>query len=465
MKPKVLLINPSMRTIYKNTKVESSVPTYFPLNLLTIASPLLEKGYGVELLDLNFANDINSAIKNKIDAFKPEYVGITFTTPLFAQSKSIVNFIKELREDIRIIAGGVHVTSDYRNVMLSSKIDICVIGEGDYKLLEIIESDNLKKVKNIVYRERDKIVETEREKNEKNIDSIPFPALEIININSYKIPYTMCKANPVFPLETSRGCIFGCVYCNKSIFGQAFRVKSVDRVISDLKKIQAWGFREVHIMDDGFSTDINRAKMICRRIVQENINLYINCFNGIRADRIDLELLHLMKAAGIYSISFGVESGSQRIVDRINKRLSLEKVKEAFKMCRKVGIQTMAMFMLGLPDETTEDIRKTIRFAKELDADIAKFDIMIPLPSTPIFNEWKEQGYITSTDWNDYSFHSKKRVYNHPNLSWDEITQNLNLAYRSYYLRPSYLFKRLKKSLKDRTITKDIKTFLSVKWN
>jgi anaerobic magnesium-protoporphyrin IX monomethyl ester cyclase len=461
---KVLLINPSMEELYKKAKVKSSVPNYFPLNLLTIATPLIKKNHNVQLLDLNFYTNLKESLIKSLDEFSPDYVGITFTTPLYSQSLEIVSIIKNHKKDVVIVAGGVHVTSDCIGTMKNSKIDIAVIGEGDFKLLEIIDSKNIDKIKGTAYRKGDKIIINERELYLKNLDIIPFPSTELIKIDDYYVPHTYCKQNPVFPLETSRGCVYGCVYCNKSVFGRTFRFKSVKRVVKDLKKIVDLGYKEVHIIDDGFTTDINRAKEICRSIIQENIKLHFNCPNGIRADAIDLELLKLMKKAGFYRVAFGVETGSQRILDNIIKNLTIEEVVNAFKLCRKTGIETTAFFMFGLPGEKEEDLKKTIKFAKQLKPDIAKFDIMIPLPSTPIFEEWKKKGYITSSNWDDYGFYNDVKIYEHPNLSWDILSKYLNSAYRSFYLSPDFIMRRFSKSLKNRTFLEDVKMFLSIKW-
>ncbi|MDD5472783.1 MAG: radical SAM protein [Candidatus Methanoperedens sp.] len=461
---KVLLINPSMEELYKKAKVKSSVPKYFPLNLLTIATPLMEKNHSVRLLDLNFYTNLKEYLIKSLDDFSPDYVGITFTTPLYSQSLEIVSIIKNYKNDIIIVAGGVHITSDCMDTMKKSRIDIAVIGEGDFKLLEIIDSNNMGKIKGIAYKKEDEIIINERGQYLKDLDIIPFPSTGLIKIEDYNVPHTYCKQNPVFPLETSRGCVYGCVYCNKSIFGRTFRFKSVKRVIDDLKKIVDLGYKEVHIIDDGFTTDMNRAKQICQLIIQENIKLSFNCPNGIRADNIDLELLKLMKQAGFYRVAFGVETGSQKILDNIIKNLKIEEIVNAFELCRTVGIETTAFFMFGLPGETEEDLKTTIKFAKKLKPDIAKFDIMIPLPSTPIFEEWKLKGYITSLNWDDYGFYHEKKIYEHPDLSWDILSKYLNLAYRSFYLSPDFMMRRFTKSLKNGTFLEDAKMFFSIKW-
>ncbi len=461
---KILLINPSMEELYSIAKVKSSVPKYIPLNLLTIAAPLIENGHKVIVLDLNLVKDLKESIRSALEKFRPDMVGITFTTPLYSQTMGIASFIKSYDRNVTVIAGGVHITSDYMAVLHESEVDIAVIGEGDFKLLDILGAKSLSSVKGIAYKNQGRIVVNEREPYIKDLDIMPFPALELVSIKDYEISHTYCRKNPVFPLETSRGCVYGCVYCNKSVFGRNFRVKSAGKVISELKRIKGLGFKEVHIIDDGFTTDMKRAKEICRLIIQEKIDLLFNCPNGIRADRIDLELLILMKKAGFYRVAFGVETGSQKILDAIGKDMKMESVVNAFRLCRKVGLETTAFFMFGLPEETETDMKRTIRFAKRLRPDIAKFDIMIPLPSTPIYEEWKRKGYIKSNNWDDYGFYKEEKIYDHPNLSWETLTKYLNYAYRSFYLSPGFLTRRFFVSLRNRTLLKDARLFFSTKW-
>lgn len=482
---RILLLNPSMEKIYKGSKVQKSVAGYFPLNLLIVAKPLIEKGHTVKIIDFLVKPYDEQKFVVFLDKFKPEYVGITFTTPLYGEALSILDAVKRHNPKIITVAGGAHISAQAKDALMNSKLDIAVIGEGDFTLLEIVESVKSRKgyssVPGIAYKNNVDIVDitgsnaneadmnkavvfTQKRKLIENLDIVPFPALELIDIYDYNIPHTISRENPVFPLETSRGCIFGCVFCNKSVFGRAFRMKSVERVMAEIRKIKNLGFKEVHIMDDGFTSDREHAKQVCLQLIDEKINLKFNCLSGIRADMIDIPLLKLMKKAGFYRVSIGVETGSQRVLDQIGKKMKLSRIEDAVKMIKKTGIEVLAYFMFGLPGETEEDMQKTIDFAKKLSPDVVKFDIMIPLPDTPIYREWDKKGIIVSHDWNDYHFHSKRMVYKHPNLSWEIIFKYLHKSYREFYLSPKFLFKRLLYSLKNGLFLEDLKVFLSTRW-
>lgn len=453
-----------MKHLYEKAQIKSSVPNNPPMGLLTIATPLLEEGHIVKLLDCNFITDniYHNALK-EIKRFNPDFIGISFTTPLFSQAAKLADLIKQYRRSIIIITGGPHTSALPSETLRNSKINIAVIGEGDFTLQEIVDGKKLDTIKGIAYKKNKKIHFTKPREYLKNLDVLPFPSFELIDVNNYYFPHTVCRKNPVAPLETSRGCIYGCVYCNKSIFGRTFRTKTPQRVLSDIKKIIELGFKEITIIDDGFTTDIERAKKICQLIITNDLKIEINCLNGIRANRIDKELLLLMKKAGFYRVSFGVESGSQKILDTIKKDITKEVLKKAFRLCKEVGIETVGYFMFGLPGEEEKDMEETIQFAKELSPDIAKFDIMIPLPKTPIFEEWKNS-QIKSFNWDDYSFYTNTKVYDHPNLEWSVIENYLKRSYREYYFSPKIIFKKFINGIKNKTLFQDVKLALKVNW-
>ena len=456
---KVMLINPNTTEVYQSSKVKYSVPQYPPLNLLIIAGALKEEGHMVKLVDLDLIEEnIFEMLEKAIQEFKPDIAGITFTSALYGQCMKTIEIVRKYAPNALIIAGGSHASSDPKSV-LEKDIDIAIMGEGDYAVNEIIKHE-LKDLKGIAYKnEKKEIIINPPRPFEKDLDKTPLPDYDLVDIYAYNMPYTLRRSFPVAPLETSRGCLFGCVYCTKSVQGRTFRVKSPQRVFQEIKALKERGYKEFHIVDDMFTTFPSRSKEVCNLLMDNNIDMKWMCSNGIRVNSVSEELLRMMKKAGCYSISFGVESGNDKILKRIDKAATTDEARNAIKLCKKVGIQTICFFMFGLPDETEENLRETLDFAKELNPDIAKFDIMIPLPSTVIYEEWKGK-YIESYNWDDYAFHKRKPIYNHPNISWDTLNKYYHKAYREFYLRPSYIFNRVVKSTLQGTIFKDIGLFV-----
>lgn len=468
MEQKALLINPSMVAIYEGTMLKNSVPHYPPLNLLVVAGALKQKNIKVELLDLDLApqEQLYETLKKKLNTFKPSVVGVTFTTALYGHCTKIAETIKEFDNTIITVAGGSHASSKPEELVEKTKYDLAIIGEGEFTLAEAMTTPKEKwhTIKGLAYKNSEgKTIKTEKRPYIQNLDETPRPMYELINIYDYNVPPSFRRKTPVAPIETSRGCAWGCTYCNKSVFGRNFRAKTPERTVAEIEQLISLGYKEIHINDDMFTTDKERVKQICRLIIEKNLKISWACPNGIRADRVDRELITLMKKAGCYRVSFGAESGNQQILDNIEKNQTTQQVEEAFKICKEVGMIAYGFFMFGLPGETEETMQQTIEFAKQCNPDIAKFGIMIPLPSTPIYEEWKNK-HIISENWDDYSFHTGKYVYNHPTLSHETINKYYKKAYREFYLRPSYIITRAIRSISTGQILDDIRLLISTSW-
>lgn len=462
---KILLVNLPFEKIYDKTSLKGVAPSTPPLSLACIAGSLLLDKHEVKIFDFNLYTDGKKEFINCLNSFRPDFAGITFVTPLIGTANEISKIIKNFNKDIVIIGGGPHCSSFPESSLKETLLDIAVIGEGDFTIRDIVSNKNLKKIKGIAYKNKDKIFINPRREPIKNLDDIPFPAHHLYDFKKYRVPSAIALRNPVAWLETSRGCVYGCIYCNKSCFGRTFRVKSPERVVEEFKRIKKLGFNEIHLTDDGFTTDIERAKKICDLLIEQKVNIYWSTITGIRVDRVDLELLKKMKAAGCYRVYFGIESGSQKILDRIKKGITLEQVRKAVAWARQANIEVAGYFMIGLPDETEETMQQTIDFAKSLDLDLAKINITIPLPATELFNELDAQKLIKTYDWEMFKFFSiPSTIYDHKNLSWETIQKYYNKFYRTIYLNPRFIFKRLKNALKNGTLLEDIKIALSINW-
>lgn len=465
---KVLLINPSMVSVYEGTVLKNSVPHYPPLNLLVVAGALKHHNIPVTLLDLDLVptQELYSRIKQTLREFAPTFVGVTFTTALFGHCVKIAETVKTFNKDIIVVAGGSHASSKPEDLLNKTPYDMAIVGEGEFTLADVVTKprDTWQTIPGVVYRNSEgAIVKTEKRPFIQNLDEVPFPLYELINIYDYNIPPSFRRKKPVAPIETSRGCVWGCTYCNKSVFGRNFRVKSPERTVQEFEQLQALGYKEIHINDDMFTTNKDRVKEICRKLIERNIKITWACPNGIRADRVDRELITLMKQAGCYRVSFGAESGSQEVLDAIEKNQTPQQVLEAFEICKEVGMIAYGFFMFGLPSDTEQTMQQTIEFAKKCDPDVAKFGIMIPLPSTPVYEAWKGK-YIVSENWDDYSFHKGNYVYNHPTLSHETINTYYKKAYREFYLRPTYILRRALRGIRTGQILNDLQLLFTTNW-
>ncbi len=444
------------KDIQHNTSIHPPV-----LSLATISAPVLNKGHKIKIFDLNIPAERDNLI-NALGDEKPDFVCITFTTVLFPEMLKIADLVTKHSPSSIIVGGGVHASSFPERTLKESPLDIVVIGEGDFILSEIIDGAPLEKIKGIAFKSNGKIIVNPRRDYIWDLDTLPMPAWELYDLSQYNIPKAISRKRKVGWLETSRGCPWGCTYCNKSVFGRNFRAKSAKRVIDEIKRMLDFGFEEIHIADDGFTTTLPRAEKICQKIIDENLKFPWATVNGIRADRVNLPLLKKMKQAGCYRVFYGIESGNDQILKRINKGEDLQTIRNAVAFTKQAGIEAYGFFMLGLPGDTEETMQETIKFAKSLKLDMAKVSITSPLPATPLYEEYKKKGMIKSDDWSQYNVYiSPRHLYNHETLSWDKIEKYYNLFYREFYFDPSYMLRKMKNSVKNGTLRSDMSLFLS----
>lgn len=465
---KIVLINPNYyKSIFGNSKVRSAISKGVPpLGLLCIAASLIRNKHTVKILNLNLDENPDAMIKVTLNSFKPEFVGITSTTPLIKEVYRIADLIKGISENITIIAGGPHPTALPREVLETSNIDCVVYGEGDVTISSIIENGVNEQTPNIFFKKEKNIFNSQKNGiRVEDLDGLPLPAYELLDISQYRQPLISSRKSPLGYIETSRGCFGQCIFCNKNIHGSKLRMKSPKRVVDEMQRMLTFGFKEIHIIDDLFTADMKRAQSICEEIIRRNLRFPWYPRGGIRVDRVNLELLKIMKRAGCYRIPFGIESGCQRIIDRVNKKITLNQAQEAVKLAKRAGLETECYFMLGLPTETEEDIEKTINFAIKLDPDYAKFAITIPLPGTKLFSDMQDNNQIKTTEWEKYNFsNDPSEIYTHDTLSWGAINKYYGISHKKFYFRLNYILRMIVKTLRNGTFLGHVKGFFKTRW-
>lgn len=440
----ILLIHPYAHP----SKSPSIVPS---LGLGYIASSLLARGHKVDIVDCLHKGIKPHDLLEIINNNKPDIIGITVFSLFFNEVRETIDLIKE-NFGIPVVVGGPHVTAVPELTLKESRADFAVIGEGEATIVELVNVLNIgttdfSKIKGIGYRDGGKIVITERRDIIKDLDAVPFPAWGPIKPEAYPpVSHgTFYKKFPIAPILTTRGCPFSCTFCaSNKTWGRLLRKRSPQNVVDEIELlVRNHGIKEFHFEDDNLTASKEHVIGICREIMDRGLNIAWSCPNGVRIDCLDRERLEMMKASGCYMVTVGFESGDQEILDRAQKDIDLSKVPETVKMIRDAGIEVAGFFILGLPGETKETALKTIKFAKSLPIDTAKFHNFIPLPGTQIFNEWyeKQEGGV---DWSKIKLFGEA-VYSTESLSSGDLTKLQRRAHREFYLRPRILIKNLMK--------------------
>jgi anaerobic magnesium-protoporphyrin IX monomethyl ester cyclase len=243
---------------------------------------------------------------------------------------------------------------------------------------------------------------------------------------------------------TSRGCPGMCIYCNKLIFGHNVRMRSAKNIIEEIKYLNnKYNYSEFHIVDDLFTQDRNRVLEFCRLLKANNLKIKWKLGNGVRVGSVDFELLKIMKDAGLYSLSFGIESGNQKILNNMKKGQTIEMCRNAVIWANKVGLTTVGFFMIGNLGEDESTIQDTINFAKSLPLDIAQFSILVPFPGTPIRAIIEKEGEILEKDWSKYDNIEGKALFEHNHLNKELMERMHKQAYNEFYMRPKFILSKI----------------------
>ncbi|MBU1131194.1 B12-binding domain-containing radical SAM protein [Patescibacteria group bacterium] len=437
---KVLLINPPW-VIGENKNLWKQIASCWPsLGLAYIAAVLEHEGHQVYYLDCSAEHytvgDLEKVLKNYTDL---DFIGITATTPLINNALAVADIAKKLFNKVKIVIGGVHASVLPEEVLVHPAVDFVVIDEGEKTMKELVSGKEPKDILGLWYKKDNQIVKNQLRPLIQNLDDIPPPAYHLLPMDKYYPAIGSYKRLPAMMLFATRGCPGRCTFCYRTFRGRV-RKRSAKNIIDEIKILQKnYGIKEVAFYDDTFTLFKDVIKDFCDIIIKEKIDISWSCFT--RVDYVDEELLGIIKKAGCHLILFGVESADEKILQNINKRISLDQVKQVVKLARKIGIETRASFMFGNQGETEETIKKTISFALELDPDEVQFNITTPYPGTELFQWAKERGYIKSFNWNDYSMSNV--VMELPEANQEKLQYYYNLAHRRFYFRPKIILRRL----------------------
>ncbi|MDO8545568.1 MAG: radical SAM protein [Opitutaceae bacterium] len=464
---RVLLINPSYKVTYASTMARFGVPFYPVLSLATIIPKVKASGHEVQVIDLCYEDFNVARLRDRIKAWRPDVVGLTGTTPLFSQIRTIVKLVREISPDIVTVGGGPHCSALPEQSLEEAGFDFVCFGEGDFTLAQIADGRDSAGIPGIVRRDgTGRTVKNLPNTWLKDLDELPYPSWDEFNLAQYERYWSrlIARRKPVAFFETTRGCVFSCNYCgSKNTVGRGFRKKSVARVIDELKYSKRHGFREFFIVDDIFTTDVPRVKEICEAIIREDLDIAWSCANGIRVDSGDQEMFTLMRRAGCYKVAFGFESGDDRVLKEFGKggRATVEAARSTVAMARKADIDVFGFFMVGLLQDTAESMAKTIELGRELQTDVLKISISVPFPGTPMYAELKSKGLLNHFDWDKYNVYNPQRLYQHPTLSWETIDRYYKLAYRRMVLtNPAFYYRRLRHGLRTGEFFYDVYYFL-----
>ena len=386
---RVLLINPP---IFSEIQLK-----VLPIGLGIIANVLVDEGHEVKILDINAEGLSKSQVKEKIDlSSRYEVIGTGGLITTYKYLKWLIPQLRGSNPNSKIVVGGGVVTENATLLLSRTPADIAVIGEGETTMKELIstlESDkSLARVKGIAYKKDDQTIKVNQPRPLiKDLDVLPFPAYKLFPMDVYlhnvAHSYVLGKKTEM-GIITARGCPYNCHYCYR-LFGGGVRIRSIDNVIAEIRHlIGKYKVESIRLSDETFTISKKRVLEFCSKMVLEKVDVPWSCYG--RVNLVDRDMLKKMKQSGCYRVGYGIESGSQRILDNMNKRVTVEQAKKAVKLTRSVGLISGTTFMFGYPNETLETIRETISFCQELLL-APSFFFTTPYPSTKLYEQTKDR--------------------------------------------------------------------------
>jgi len=394
-----------------------------PLGLAYVAAALEKADFQVEILDNYHIKKPIEDVKLEIKRLEPEIVGITCGSVTYRRCIETAKAVKEVLPSCKIVVGGWQPSYMPESLLQHPEIDYLVMGEGERAMVElannIVEGEDksaIAKISGIAYRHNGKTVTTPPTFI-KDIDQIPFPARHLLPMHIYDRTAPYFDASPMDTMNVVRGCPHNCAYCEtKKLWGSRVRAFSPPRVVAEINDLaQNYGSKGVYFVGDNFAINKKRTLELCKLIKKENLDIEWVCDS--RVDQVSRELLREMKDSGCRTIWFGVESGSAPILEKLNKKITIEQVTHAFKLCKEIGIRIACSFMLGIPGETIEDMKATFKFARKLDPDWCQFNTYVAVPGSALYKEIMENGlydrvedFVTYVKTKDFDYEAVSKI-------------------------------------------------------
>ena len=433
MRPHITLVNPPYpKGSYQHTP-------FPPLGLGYLAAVLEKNHYDVDVIDCQALGISFDEFRNEISKRQSTVVGMTAITLTYKSALQTAKIVKEVHPNCLTVLGGPHATFwDVNALQDSLYLDVVVRKEGEITFLELVQrleaGKSFHDVVGTTCRKDGKIVKNPDRPYIENLDELPFPARHLWPIERLR------KFEDVFYLTTSRGCTSWCEFCEAvRMFGRRYRMRSPKNIVDELEFLHnSYNANQFTFCDDAFTIDQARIEKLCSEIMDRKLKIVWNC--GTRVDKVTKELLIKMKEAGCASVWFGVESGSQEVLDEMHKGISTAQTIRAIGWVRELGLTPVPNVLIGFPGETKETAWKTIKFVEKVSPDnVAFYNIATPLPGTPMYDRVKENGWLRITDFDKYD--CKTPIFETPTMSMKELAEICEQAFESFYLRPTYVLR------------------------
>lgn len=436
-----------------------------PVGLLYLGTVTKVSGRDTVIID---AASLNYSIKTTVDAIlneKPDYLALTAVTLTIAESAKIAEEIKIALPNIIIIIGGHHLTALPEETMNKyPQFDFGVIGEGEITIIELFDELDLKRtnlnlVNGIIYRENNQLKITPPRERIKNLDSLPLPDWSLLPnlVRIYSPPPHVVEVFPSIGFNSSRGCPGKCIFCSNSVFKNKLSYLSANRLFEIVNQLhKEYGIKEIWLGEDNFLIYKKRLFEFSKLLIDNNLKMSFVCSGRIDNVKSKDELI-LMKKAGFRQIWYGIESGDQRILDILQKEITLEEIHKIVNWTHEVGIEPCGYFIFGAPGETEETLNKTLNLSLNLNLQAAHASFMIPFPGSTLYNNYNQYGVFYGDNLDMY-----KPSFIPTGLDQKTLVKYFKNFYRKFYLRPRIILIYIRRLKNPHNIIPIFKGFLEL---
>ncbi len=368
---RVLLVSPPSSSRYGGLRV--------PAGIGYIAQSLSDSSIEHDYIDMRIGHTLKD-LKKKALAFNPDLVGISMITLEYKNTYRMISFVKEVLPHSKIVVGGHHVTILKEKVLEEcGDIDFGVVADGEKTLIELFENGTpSENIRGLIFRDGQRIIFTGERPPVMNLDEYAFPKY---------MKFTMSDYSRQIPIHSSRGCVFRCTFCPNKLLGRTYRERSVNHFVDEIEYWYGRGYKQFAIDDDNFTFNKGRIYKICDEIERRGLkDLFLRCSNGIRADRVDRQLLARMREIGVREVGFGVDGGNNKVLGYLKKGETIETIEKAIRDACELGLDVKIFIIVGTPHETRDDIEDSIRLAKKYPVARVNFNNAIPYPGTEMFD-------------------------------------------------------------------------------
>jgi len=417
---------------------------YPPMGIAFLAAVIRKNGYDARIFDANVEKKPLQHLQRILEEYKPDVVGISFTSFLAQNAHVVARIVKENSPKITVVAGGYHPTVMPEEVIKDPSFDFVVRGEAEVTLLGWLKSyeggKEYAQIKGLVFRKDNQIFDTGERGLIEDLDTLPFPAYDLLPLNKYSS--LVSTRSPYITFIRSRGCPFRCIFCGvQKMFGRKYRCQSPEKTISEIDwLVKQFKIKEIFFKDSDFLIDKVNVMRLCDNLCDKDYDLIWSC--NARVDMVDKKTLDLMKKAGCCMISYGVESGDQVVLDRLKKDITIEQIQEAVVLTKKAGMQCEMNMIFGGPGETRDSITRTVQFVKDLRPDYAFFGYLAAFPGSELYDDALRYNWFIDGKPNSFGYEELK--LNATEMSAAELSKAVKDATRSFYFRKEYLFNKLK---------------------